>query len=100
MDKPIRTNADKTAAIRRMIAALGRSCANGDPEDLAGLLSLHATVDQAAQVAVDGMRGHDWTWRGIAEATGHTREAACQRWGRPKVLAGDAPRGRVDGLAT
>jgi hypothetical protein len=69
-------------AMRRMIRAAGRRAADGDEPELRDLLALQGELSAAVQVAVDGQRalGRSWAW--IAAATGATRQAAYQRWGR------------------
>lgn len=71
------------AAARRFITAAGRRVADtGDEIELAELLTLQADLDAAILTAVQGIkaRGHSWAY--IAAATGKTREAAYQKWGK------------------
>lgn len=70
------------AAARRFIAAAGRRAADGDEVELAELLSLQVDLDAAFQAAVDGIRARGNSWAYIAQATGKTREAAYQKWGK------------------
>lgn len=70
------------AAARRFIAAAGRRAADGDEIELAELLSLQADYDKAVQTAVDGIRARGHSWAYIAQATGKSREAAYQKWGK------------------
>lgn len=72
------------AAARRFIAAAGRRAANGDEIELAELLKLEDDVRAAVQVAVDGIRERGNSWAYIAKATGTSREAAYQKWGKKK----------------
>lgn len=67
--------------IRRMLRAMARRAAMADPEDLAMLLELRGELDEAIADAVAGLRASGFTWESISEATGTTRQAACQRWG-------------------
>lgn len=69
-------------AAKRFIRAAGRRVAVGDEVDLADLLTLQATLDEAIQEGVDGMRAQGHSWEYIAAGTGKTRQAAYQRWGR------------------
>ena len=39
-------------------------------------------IDQALTVAVNGLRGHGYSWAEIAARLGITRQAGHQRWGR------------------
>jgi hypothetical protein len=66
----------------RIIRAAGRRIADGDVEDLPDLLALQAELDQAWQVAVDGLHGPlGFSWAEIAARVGTTRQNAQQRWG-------------------
>lgn len=70
------------AAARRFIRAAGRRVADADEVELGELIGLHAVLDEAIDTAVAGMRGRGLSWAYIARATGTTRQAAFQRWGR------------------
>lgn len=70
------------AAAKRFIRAAGRRVADADEIELAELLTLQTTLDEAIQTAVDGIRSRGESWAYIATATGTTRQAAFQRWGR------------------
>lgn len=70
------------AAAKRFIRAAGRRVAEADEIELAELLKLQAVLDEAVQTAVDGIRDRGQSWQYIATATGTTRQAAFQRWGR------------------
>jgi hypothetical protein len=76
------SNADFAAMVRRMLRAMARRAAVADPEDLAMLIEMRADLDTAIADAVAGLRASGFTWESISEATGTTRQAACQRWGR------------------
>ena len=65
-----------------MVAAHGRRIATGDVEALADLVGLAQHIDQALTVAVNGLRGHGYSWAEIAARLGITRQAGHQRWGR------------------
>ncbi len=68
------------ASLRRMIRAAGRRVGDADEVDLRELIALHDEVDQAVQTAVNGQRALGRSWRWIAAATGHSRQAAWKRW--------------------
>lgn len=69
----------------RMVNRLAERVADGDPEDLAGLLTLLRKVDDALGDAVRGQRErHHYSWAEIARGTGMTRQAAWERWGKPR----------------
>lgn len=71
-------------AAKRFIRAAGRRVAEADEIELRDLLSLQEVLDAAIQEAVDGRRSRGLSWAYIASATGKTRQAAFQRWGRPQ----------------
>jgi uncharacterized protein with PIN domain len=75
---------DYLKAAKRFIRAAGRRVADADEVELAELLTLQATLDEAIQTAVDGIRDRGMSWAYIATATGTTRQAAYQRWGRDR----------------
>lgn len=78
-------HAEYAAMMRRLIAAHARRVADGDVEDLAELVALRNQLDAAIGDAVHGMRAaHGRSWADIAQATGTTRQAAFQRWGRER----------------
>jgi hypothetical protein len=66
----------------RIIRAHGRRVADGDVEGLRDLLALDEELDAATQAAVDGLRGHGFSWGEIASRLGTSRQAVQQRWGR------------------
>jgi hypothetical protein len=65
-----------------MIRAAGRRAANADEFELAELVKLRDVVDEQIQVAVDGQRSIGRSWAFIAAATGMSRQAAWERWGK------------------
>lgn len=69
-------------AAARFIRAAGRRVADADEVELQELLKLQAVLDEAVQAAVDGQRARGLSWAYIASATGKTRQAAFQRWGK------------------
>lgn len=73
---------DYLQAAKRFIRAAGRRVAEADEPELAELLALQKTLDEATQHAVDGIRERGMSWAYIATATGTTRQGAFQRWGR------------------
>ncbi|MCD5345044.1 hypothetical protein [Agromyces sp. S2-1-8] len=70
------------AMLRRMIKAGGRRAADGDEPELRALIELSGVLDEAIGAAVDGQRELGRSWAAIAAATGTSRQAAQQRWGR------------------
>jgi hypothetical protein len=74
--------ADVASAVLRLVRAVGRRCADGDPEDLAELVAIdHAVHDWMAK-AVDGLRANDYSDADIAEVLGVTKQAVWQRFPR------------------
>lgn len=74
----------------RMIVALGRCVAEGDPEDLPRLLEVAAAVEAATLVAVNGLRAQGHSDSRIAAVAGlGSRQAARARWPRPQVAGMD-----------
>jgi hypothetical protein len=72
--------------VARIVAAAGQRVSDGDPEDLAALISLRAALDDAIIDAVRGLRDAGTTWEDIGAATGTTRQAAIMKWG-PKLAS-------------
>jgi hypothetical protein len=75
-----RTTPQFLAMVRRMITAAGARVAWADPEDLAELVELRVTLDEAIRAGVAGQRASGITWASIGEATGTTKQAAIQKW--------------------
>lgn len=73
---------DYLGAARRFIRAAGRRVGECDEPELAALLDLRRDLDEAIADAVAGQKRNGKSWAGIALATGTSREAAYQRWGR------------------
>lgn len=69
--------------VRRIIRAHGRRCADADPEDLAELIEMSQTLDEAITEAVAGLRHNGFSWAQIAVPLGITRQAAQMRFGAP-----------------
>lgn len=80
--EPVETM-EYAAMMRRMVRAYGRRVADCDIEDLAELIALRGDLEAAIADAVHATRErHRRSWADIARATGTTRQAAQQRWGR------------------
>jgi hypothetical protein len=78
-------NDDYAAFARRIVAAHGRRIAAGDVERLRDLVALAEEIDHATSVAVAGLRRVGYSWAGIANRLGITRQAAQQRSGSTAV---------------
>jgi hypothetical protein len=68
-------------ALRRMIRKAGERAAVADEVELGMLIGLREAVDDAVQVAVNGMRERGCSWAYVASATGVTKQSAQERWG-------------------
>jgi hypothetical protein len=75
---------------RRLIEALGRRVADGDPDGLALLADLRATIGGAEQVAVAGLRAQGHSDAVIGRELGISKQAVAQRW--PRDGDGDGQR--------
>lgn len=78
-----RETSDYLGMVRRVIRSAGRRVAEGDEVDLAELLKLRESVEEAIADAVRGQReqyGRSWAY--IALGLGTTRQNAQQRYGR------------------
>jgi hypothetical protein len=82
--KKIHTPAEKIEVARRLTLAAGRTTAGGDPDDLANLCRLRATIEEAIDTAVVGIRESGYSWTALGEVLGITRQGAFQRYG-PRV---------------
>lgn len=81
MAKRIYETPEYLAMLRRMIKAGGTRVAQADEIELADLVSLRGALDEAITEAVMGQKGRV-SWAGIGQATGTTRQAAWQKWGK------------------
>lgn len=70
------------AFARRIIRAYVRRAADLDPADLAEMIGLRAELDRAIDQAAAMVKASGYSWAEIGSATGTTRQAAQQRWGR------------------
>lgn len=70
------------AATGRMIRALGKRVATGDPDAAALLLELEEALRDAWETAVTGWRAARFTDGEIGAVLGTTKQAVQQRWPR------------------
>jgi hypothetical protein len=77
-----RSDEDVTAGIARMIRALGRRCAEADPDTAALLRLLVDELDDAIAGAVAGWRSTGFSDAQIGRELGVTKQAVQQRWPR------------------
>ena len=69
----------------RVLRALGRRVADGDPVDLASAVALRAELDAIITDSVRQMRSaHGFSWQQIGDELGVTRQAAYQRFGQER----------------
>jgi uncharacterized protein with PIN domain len=72
--------------LRRMIRAHGKRVEFADVEDLADLIDLQRELDEVITKTIEQLRSHqEFSWAAIARATGVTRQAAQQKWGRRRL---------------
>ena len=76
--------------LQRVLRAYGGRVVEGDVDDLAQLITLRSEVDRLIGETVVALRRQPYglTWTQIAAATGTTRQAAQQRYGRASDAAG------------
>jgi hypothetical protein len=74
------------AAVVRLVTAIGRRVADGDPEDLTELLRVDRAVAEAYRAGVDGLRAAGRSDGEIGAVLGVTRQAVAQRWPRVAVV--------------
>jgi len=82
--RPVTENSEYAAFARRILRAYSRRIATGDVESLTHLISLADDINEAIQQAVNGLRSAGYSWAEIGDRLGITRQAAQQRWGRPR----------------
>lgn len=68
--------------MRRMMRAYLARVADGDPDDLAGLVAFIDETEESLAATVRAMRkAYGWSWAEIGAALGVSRQAAQQRFG-------------------
>lgn len=85
---PYRETPDVADAVQRLVTALGRRVADGDPDELLLLRSLSETVRAAEATAVAGLRAQGHSDATVAGVLGCSRQAVEQRWPRPRPEGG------------
>lgn len=95
--KRVRETPEYAAFVRRAIRSHGRRVGDADPEDLAELLEMRETLDEAIAEAVAGLRAGGCSWAQVARGLGTSRQAAQQRYGTSERRPAGAPMpGQVD----
>jgi hypothetical protein len=76
---------DYLGFLQRVLRAYSERVLEGDVDDLTELITLRSEVDRLIADTVTRLRRQPYplTWTQIAAATGTTRQAAQQRYGRP-----------------
>lgn len=69
-------------AAERFIRSAGARVGESDEFELAELVGIRDTIEEAITVAVHGQQAYGKSWADIGRAVGTTREAAWQRWGK------------------
>jgi hypothetical protein len=87
-----REDAEVVAAVTRLIGAVAKRLAAGDPDGAALLLLLDAELDKAWALAVAGWRGAGFSDSDIGKVLGTTKQAVQQRWPRATTSSTAAPR--------
>lgn len=82
--------------VRRIIAAHGRRVGDADPEDLAELVAMRATLEEAIAAAVRGQRSNGFSWAAIGRGLGVTRQAAQMAWGERQPQPPNLPDPRYE----
>jgi hypothetical protein len=78
----VREAPEIAASARRLIEALGRRVAGGDPDGLRLLADLRDAIGRAEQVAVAGLRAQGHSDATLGAELGVSRQAVRQRWPR------------------
>lgn len=76
------SNEEYFAMMRRLIAAMVRRVADADDPELQEMVRMRDELETAIAQAIEGQRAMGKSWASIALATGTTRQAAFQRYGR------------------
>lgn len=76
-----RETTEYAGMVRRIIRAHGRRVADADEIDLAELVAIRDTLEEAIATAVRGQReNHGRSWADVARGLGTTRQAAQMRY--------------------
>lgn len=75
---------DYLRAVERLIRRAGVRVGDADEPELAQLVNLRETIDEAISAAVNGQRERT-SWAGIGRALGITRQSAWERFNRQGV---------------
>lgn len=83
MAKRERETTEYAGMVRRIIRAHGRRVADADEVDLAELVAIRDTLEQAISDAVRGQREiHGASWADVARGLGTTRQYAQRVYGK------------------
>lgn len=82
----MKSDEETAGGIVRLVRALGRRCAEGDPDTAVYLRAARAALDAAETEAVAGWR-RNHTDAQIGRELGVTKQAVQKRWPRERVEA-------------
>lgn len=77
-----RETPDVAAAVVRLVTAIGRRVADGDPEDLPELVRVEQALAEAFRAGVAGLRAAGRSDSEIGAQLGVSKQAVAQRWPR------------------
>lgn len=83
-----RSDEDVVEAVGRLIRAVGRRAAGGDPDSAAWLNYLREELDDAFTAAVSSWRDSGFSDSQIGRELGVTKQAVAQRWPRKERTDG------------
>jgi len=78
-----RETPDVAKGVGRIVLAVGKRVATEDPADLRYLALLEQRLNQAWDIAIDGLRTTGYTDGEIGSVLGITKQAVQKRWPRP-----------------
>ena len=85
-----RETPEVSAAVVRLVTAIGRRVADGDPEDLPELVRVERAVAEAFRFGVAGLRAEGRSDAEIGRVLGVSKQAVAQRWPREREEVPDA----------
>lgn len=86
--RPAAENDEFAAMATRIMNALIRRAASGDPEDLLLLRQVIDHTEAGLAIAVSGLRSQGHSWSEVGDALGMTKQSAWERFGK-SVPSGD-----------
>ena len=80
--RPPAENDEFAAMARRVMSAMIKRAANGDPEDLALVRQVIDSAEASLVIAVAGLREQGHSWTQVGEALGMTKQSAWERFSK------------------